>query len=94
MDEDRLAGLEASVIEQHVLDGPEGDRRAGRVLERDRIRDRQHQPGRHVHELAREAVKVKPHDAAHLLAEVVAALAAGAAAPAGQGAIHDDPLAG
>ena len=47
-----------------------------------------------VDELAREAVDVEAHDAGDVLAEIVAALAAGPAMAAGHGAVHDDRIAG
>ncbi len=83
MDEDRFAGLQLGVVEQHVLHRAEGDRRAGGVLERNAVRRRNDEPGRHVETLAREAVDVEAHHAADGFAQVVAALAAGAAMAAG-----------
>jgi hypothetical protein len=45
-------------------------------------------------EVAREAVDVEAHDAGDVLAEIVAALAAGLAGAAGQRAVHHDRVAG
>jgi len=44
--------------------------------------------------IAREAVHMEAHDAADVLAQVVATLAAGLAGPAGERAIHDHRIAG
>ena len=93
MDEDALAGLEPRIVEQHVLDGAERDRRAGRIVEAHAVGHLDDEPGRHGHEFAREAVEMEAHHAGDVLAEVVAALAAGPAAPAGQGAVHHDAVA-
>ena len=65
MDQDRLAGLELGVVEQHVLDGrrtrsARRRRRAGATPAGTLI----DQPRRHVDEIAREAVDVEAHDAA------------------------------
>ena len=94
MDENGFAGLELGIVEQHVLDGRERDRRAGGVAHRHARRRLDDQALRHVDEFAREAVDVKAHDAAHVLAEIVAAFAAGLADPASERAIHHDGIAG
>ena len=74
MHEHGLAGLKPGVVEQHVLHGRERDRRAGRVAKSDSRRDRDHQPGRQVEEIAGEAVDVEAHDPADVLAQIVAAV--------------------
>ena len=79
-----LARLELGIVEQHVLHGREGDRRAGGVAQGDAGGNRDHQPRRHVDELAGEAVDMEAHDAADVLAQIVAALAAGFAGAASQ----------
>ena len=89
-----LAGLELGVVEQHVLHGREGDRRAGGVAHGDAGRHRDDQPRRHVEEFAGEAVDVKAHDAGDVFAQIVAAFAAGLAGAAGEGAIHHHRIAG
>src|SRR5262249_49659957 len=45
-------------------------------------------------QLARKAVDVKAHDAGDVLAQIVAALAARLACPAGERAVHHDGIAG
>src|SRR6185312_4769630 len=92
VNEDGLAGLELGVVEQHVLGGAEGDRRAGGVAQRDAVRHRHDQPRRHVDEVAGEAVNVEAEHAADVFAQIVAALAAVDAFAAGHGAVHDDLL--
>ena len=88
--QDGLAGLELGVVEQHVLHGRECDRRAGGVAEADAGGHRDHEPRRHVDEIAGKAVDVEAHDAGDIFAKIVAALAAGLAGAAGQPAIGDD----
>ena len=78
MDEDGFAGLELGVVEQHVLHGAEADRRAGRLLEGHAFRHRDDEALGPVDQLAGEAVEMEAHDAGDVLAEIVAALAAGA----------------
>ena len=94
LDQDRFAGLELGIVEQHVLDRREGDRRAGGVAHRDARRHLDDEPLRHVDELVREAVDVEAHDAAHVFAEIVAAVAAGLADAAGERAVHHHRIAG
>ena len=57
-------------------------------------RDRDHQPRRQVDQFAGEAVDMEAHDAPHILAQIVAAFAAGPAGAAGERAIHHDRVAG
>ena len=87
-----FARLQFGIVEQHVLNRGERDRRAGRVAPADALGHRNHQPLRHVQQLARETVDMEAHDARHVLAEIVAAFAAGAANPAGEGAVHHHRL--
>ena len=94
MHQNGFARLELGIVEQHVLDGAESDRRAGGIAQRHAVRHRHDQPRRHVDEIAREAVDVEAHDAADVFAQIVAALAAGGADAAGLGAVHDDFVAG
>ena len=94
MHEHALAWLKSGIIEQHVLHGCKGDRRAGGVAQGDALWNRDHQTRRHIDEIAGEAVDVEAHDAADVLAEIVATLAAGFTGTAGQGAVHDDAVAG
>ena len=47
-----------------------------------------------VDEIAREAVDMEAHDAADVLAQIVAALAARLAGAAGERPVHDDRIAG
>ena len=54
---------------------------------------RNHQPRRHVQAIAGKAVDVEAHDAGDVLAEIVAALAAGLAGAAGQRAVHHHRIA-
>ena len=93
MDEDRLARLQLGVVEQHVLHGAEADRRAGRLLEGDALRHRDHEPLGPVDQLAGEAVDMEAHDAGDVLAEIVPALPAGPAMAAGLGAVHGHRVA-
>ena len=94
MHQNGLARLELGIVEQHVLGGAEGDRRAGGVAQRHAGRHRDHQPRRQIDQIAREAVDVEAHDAADVLAQIIAALAAGGAMPAGHGAVHHHLVAG
>ena len=93
MDEDRLARLELRVVEEHVLDGAEGHRRERRADGVDAGRSGHEQAGGQVDLLAGEAVEMESVDAADILAEIVAAFAAGAAEPAGARAVDRDDLA-
>src|SRR3984885_10213560 len=93
LDQDRFAGLQLGIVEQHVLHGAEGDRRAGGVAETHIVRHFHHEPRRHVDEIAREAVDMEAHDAADVLTQIVAAFLAGFALAAGQRAIGDDAVA-
>ena len=79
MHQDGFAGLELGIVEQHVLDGAEGDRRAGGVAQRNAFRHRDHKPRRQIDQVARKAVDMEAHDAADIFAQIVAALAAGSA---------------
>jgi hypothetical protein len=92
VDQHRFARLQPRIVEQHVLDGAEGDGRAGGVLEGDTVGHRDDEAGLHVHGFAREAVEVESHDPSHVLAQIVAALAAGPAHAAGLRPVHDDLL--
>ena len=83
MHEDRLARFELGVVEQHVLDRSEGDRRE---CCRDRIdtrRSRDQQAGGQIDLLQREAVQVQAMHAGDVFAEIVALFAAGLAETAG-----------
>jgi hypothetical protein len=88
VDEDGLAGLQLRIVEQHVLDRAEADRGAGCVLEGDALLRLDHQALGPIDQLAGEAVDMEAHDPGDVLAEIVAALAAGLAVAAGLGAIH------
>ena len=92
--ENGFAGLELGIVEQHVLGGAEGDRRAGRVAQRHAGRHRHDEPGGQVDQVAGKAVEMEAHDAGDVLAEIVAAFLAGGAVAAGHRAIHDDLVAG
>src|SRR6516164_3498060 len=92
MHEHALARLELGIVEQHVLHRCKGDGRAGGVAQGDPFGNRQHQTCRHIDEIAGEAVEVKAHDAADVFTQIVAALPAGLAGAAGQGAVHDDAI--
>ena len=81
MDEDRLAGLQPGIVEQHVLDRAEGDRRDRRADGVDAGRRRDQQPRRQVDLLLREAVEMEAVHAADMFAEIVALLAAGRQSP-------------
>src|SRR3984885_10191413 len=76
LDQDRFAGLQLGIVEQHVLHGAEGDRRAGGVAETHVVGHLHHEPRRHVDEIAREAVDMETHDARDIFAEIVAAFLA------------------
>jgi hypothetical protein len=93
MNQDRLARLQLGVIEQHVLDGRERDRRAGGIRPGHPIRDRDNQARRKVDEIAGETVDVESLDPLHILAQVVAAFAAGAAMAASDCAVHHHGIA-
>src|SRR6185436_2089064 len=88
-----FARLEPGVVEQHVLYRRKGDRRAGGIAQRHPRGHRHHQARRHVDEIAGEAIDVEAHDAADVLAQIVAALAAGLAGAAGQGPVHHHAVA-
>jgi hypothetical protein len=92
--QDAFARFELGVIEQHVLDRRERDRRAGSVANIYAIGHLHHQPRGHVDEIAGKPVDVETHDALHVLAQIVAALAACGAVAAGQSAIHHHTIAG
>jgi hypothetical protein len=79
-----FAGLEPGIVEQHVLHRRE--RRSARRRHRaaNALGHRDHQPCRHVDEIAREAVDVKPMMPPTFSHKIVAALAAGLAGAAGQ----------
>jgi hypothetical protein len=53
-----------------------------------------HQSCRQIDQVARETVDVKAHNAADVLAQIIATFAASRASPAGHGAIHHDLVAG
>lgn len=86
-------GLELGVVEQHVLDGAEADRRASGVLEGDALGRLDDEARGFVQQFAREAVDMEAHDAGDVLAEIVAALLAGLAVATGLGAIGGDSVA-
>src|SRR5690606_38459067 len=93
MDQDRLAGFQLGVVEQHVLDGAEGDgSNGGADLVHSRRSDDQ-QAGRQVHQLLRKSVEMKAVDATDMLAEIVALLAASTAMAAGARAVDRNELA-
>ena len=93
--QDGLARLELGVVEQHVLDGARtrSARRRRRACATP-FGTGIDQPRRHVEQVAGEAVDMEAHDAGDVLAEIVAALAAGLADAAGQRAIHHHRVAG
>ena len=93
MNQDGLAGQKLGVVEQHVLDGGERDRRAGGIAQRDAGRHRDDEARRQIDELAGIAVEVKAHRAFDVLAKIVAAFAAGTALAAGRAAIHHNRVA-
>src|SRR5277367_4535165 len=76
-----------------MLNGRECDRGAGGVAKAYARWYRDHEPRRHVDQVAREAVDMKTHDAGDVFAEIIAALAAGFALAASQPAIGDDMVA-
>ena len=94
MHEDAFARLQFRVVEQHMLDGRERDRRAGGVAHGHAFRHGNDEPLRHVDEFAREAVDVESHDAADILTQIIAAFLAIFADAAGQRAVHDYRIAG
>ena len=71
-----LARLQSGIVEQHVLHRRERNRRAGRVASADAARAPQitSRSGRLMSSRAK-AVDMEAHDAGHVLAEIVAALA-------------------
>ena len=93
MNEHRLAGFELGIIEQHVLHGRERDRSAGGVPRANAGGHRDHEPHRHIEEIAGKTIDVKTHHTADVLAQIVAAFAAGLAGAAGDRSIHDDLVA-
>src|SRR6185437_2881852 len=92
--QDAFARLELGVVEQHVLDGGEGDRRASGVAKAHARRHCDDEPCRHVDPIASKAIDVETHHAADIFAQIVTALAAGLADAARQRAVGDDPVAG
>src|SRR5262247_2685458 len=94
MHQHALARLELGIVEQHMLHRCKGDRRAGGIAPGDPVGHRYHKARRHIDEIAGEAVDVKAHDAADVFTQIVAALPAGVAGAAGQGAVHDDAITG
>ncbi len=81
MDEDGLAGLELGVVEQHVSTVPKVTAPARRPPRRS-PEGPAREDARQVDTLLREAVEMEAVHAADMLAEIVAALAAGVAEPA------------
>ena len=93
VDKHRFARLEPGIVEQHVLDGGEGDGGAGGVVRGDILRHADQQPRGDVHQLLREAVEMEAHHTADILAKIVAPLAAGPAMAAGERAIGGHAVA-
>src|SRR5690606_11359648 len=89
--ENRLALPQPGVIEQHMLRGPERDRRHRGSYHVDAMRCPDGEPRRDVHQLAAESINVKAVDIVLRRAEVVAAVAAGGADATGMRAVkrHD-----
>src|SRR5262249_2784732 len=94
MHQHALTRLEAGIVEQHVLHRCKGDRCAGGVAPGDPVGNRYDKTRRRIDEIAGEAVDVKAHDAADIFTQIVAALLAGLAGAAGEGAVQDDAVAG
>src|SRR4029077_1982223 len=88
MHQNGFARFELGVVEQHVLDGTKGNRRARRVSQRNAGRYRDHQACGEVYQVTSKAVDMKAHDAADILAKVVAAFTAGGTASASHRPIH------
>ena len=93
LDQNGLARFELGIVEQHVLHGAEGDRRAGGVAEAHARRNWHHKPRRHIDQVAGKTVDMEAHDRGDVFAEIVAALAAGLARSARQRAVSDDAVA-
>ena len=93
MHQDGLAGFQFGVVKQHVLNGRESDRSTGGIAKAHTRRHWDHEPRRHVDQVAGEAVDVKAHNACDVFAEIIAALATGFASPARQASISDDVVA-
>src|SRR5215831_12300670 len=94
MDQDRFAGSELGIVEKHVLDSRECDRRAREIAHRNARRRFDDKPRRHGDGIAGEAVHVEAHDAADILAQIVAALAARLTDAAGQPTTHHHRIPG
>ncbi len=93
LDQHGLAAFEPGVVEEHMFDGREGDRRAGGLHHRHPLRHGDEQRLGTFTISAAKPSTWKAHDAAHVLAVVVAPLAAGLAHPAGERAVDRDGLA-
>ncbi len=92
MDEDRFAGLELGIVEQHVLDRAEGDGRKRRTNGVDAGRSRNEQARRQIDLLLRETVEMETVHAGNMFAEIIVAFAARAAEAARTRAIDRDQL--
>jgi hypothetical protein len=93
MNEDRFAGLQLGIVEQHVLDGTEGHRCNSGTDRIDTGRGRNQQAGRKVDLFLREAIEMEAMHAGDMFAEIVAAFAARTAEAAGARAVDRDQLA-
>lgn len=92
MDQDRFAGLELGIVEQHVLDRAEGDGRQCRTDRIDAGRGRNQQARRQINLLLCETIEMEAVHAGNMFAEIIAAFAAGAAETAGARAIDRHQL--
>src|SRR5947209_16176002 len=72
-----------------MLHGGKPDRSTGGVARSDAAWHRDDQPGRQIHEVAAEAVDMETHDAADILAKIVATFLAGLACSASHRAVHN-----
>ena len=79
--QDHLAGFQAGIVEQHVLDGGIGDGDAGGVVQFHAVGDLHGQPGRVVGEFLGEAVDMEAAHAGGVFAQILAAGAAGLQVP-------------
>jgi len=94
LNEHGFAGLKLGIVEQHMLDRAEGDRRDSSADGVHAGRGGNEQAGRQVHGFAGKAVEMETMHAADMLAQIVTAFAAGAAKAAGARTIDRNKLAG
>src|SRR5690606_4668577 len=88
------ARFKFGIVEQHVFDRAEGDGGDCCTDFMDAGRGGDEETGRKVDFFLRKTVEMETVHARDMVAQIVATLAAGAAAPAGASAIDGDELAG